>query len=143
MLDVMKVQSAIDFGNRKETIDLKTGLKKIYNGETVTVHGNKDNIGSRYYLHARNGADAVLFILKNVKPVFHPDVDRPERFNIVGDVEVDNLALAQTVAKMLNKELKYEFFDFHGVRSGHDEHVSLKQYLRSYLHDRFFSSSVL
>lgn len=101
-------------------------IRKIYNGETVTVHGSRDDIGSRFYLHARNGADAVLFILKTVKPVLHsPTIDRPERFNIVGDVEVNNLELAQIVAKILNKELKYEFFDFHSQRSGHDRRYAL------------------
>lgn len=101
-------------------------IKEIHNDETVTVHGSENNIGSRYYLHARNGADAVLFIINNVKPVFHRDgFDRPERFNIVGDIEVDNLTLAKTVAKILNKELKYTLEDFHSQRSGHDRRYAL------------------
>ena len=101
-------------------------IKQIYNGEQVTVHGAEGNIGSRYYLHARNGADAVLFILKNVKPRLHKDgVDRPERFNIVGDVEVDNLALAQLVAKILGKDLNYVLEDYHATRPGHDRRYAL------------------
>lgn len=101
-------------------------LKQIYNGEQVTVHGSENNIGSRYYLHARNGADAVLFILKNVKPRLHSDgVDRPERFNIVGDVEVDNLELAKLVAKILGKDLDYVLEDYHATRPGHDRRYAL------------------
>lgn len=101
-------------------------IKKIYNNETVTVHGREGNIGSRCYLHARNGADAVLFIVKNIKPKPHKDkIDRPERFNIVGDVEMDNLELAKLVAKILGKELKYVLEDFHSTRSGHDRRYAL------------------
>src|SRR3990167_2729797 len=101
-------------------------VRQIYNEETVIVHGKEGDIGSRYYLHARNGADAVLFIINNVKPVLHKDgVDRPERLNIVGDVEINNLELAKLVAKVLGKELKYEFFDFHAARSGHDRRYAL------------------
>lgn len=101
-------------------------IRKIYNGEEVTVHGAVGNIGSRFYLHARNGADAVLFIINNVKPRLHKDgVDRPERFNIVGDVEVDNLELAKTVAKILDKPLIYKLEDYHSTRPGHDRRYAL------------------
>lgn len=101
-------------------------IRKIYNDETVTVHGREGEIGSRYYLHARNGADAVLFILKNVKPRLHNDgVDRPERFNIVGDVELDNLTLAHQVAEILGKKLDYVLEDYHSTRPGHDRRYAL------------------
>lgn len=101
-------------------------VKKIYDGETVTVHGSEGNIGSRYYLHARNGADAVLFIVKNLKPTpYSEEVDRPDRYNIVGDIEMDNLELAKLVAEILGKELKYELEDFHASRPGHDRRYAL------------------
>jgi len=102
-------------------------ISKIQKGEEVTVHGSEGNIGSRYYLHARNGADAVLFILNNVKPILYEEgkVDRPERFNIVGDLEVNNLDLAKLVAKILGKELKYKLENFHAQRSGHDRRYAL------------------
>lgn len=101
-------------------------IRKIESDDVVTVHGTEQTIGSRYYLHARNGADAVLFILNNVKPVLHGEfVDRPERFNIVGDIEVNNLELAQMVAKILGKELKFDFEDYHATRPGHDRRYAL------------------
>jgi dTDP-glucose 4,6-dehydratase len=101
-------------------------IKKIHNGETVTVHGSEDNIGSRFYLHARNAADAVLFIMNNVKPVLHGDgVDRPERFNIVGDTELNNLELAEMVAKIMGKNLVYTLQDYHATRPGHDRRYAL------------------
>lgn len=102
-------------------------IKKIVNGETVTVHGSEGNIGSRFYLHARNGADAVLYILMNLPPKLYNEGENmlPDRYNIVGDIEMDNLNLAKLVAEMLGKELKYELIDFHTGRPGHDRRYAL------------------
>lgn len=101
---------------------------RITNGEKVTVHAASDGqIGTRYYLHSRNTADAVLFILKNLKPYLHRagEIDRPDRYNIVGDKQVDNLEMAQTIAKLMGKELDYELVDFHSKQPGHDLHYGL------------------
>ena len=96
-------------------------------GETVTIHGTEGDIGTRYYLHSRNHADALLFILKKLPPHMHEsgDVDKPDRYNIVGDTQIDNLELAQVIAKLLGKELKYDLVDFHSTRPGHDKHYGL------------------
>jgi len=101
--------------------------RKINAGEEVTVHGSVGNIGSRFYLHARNGADAVLFIVKNLTPTLYKEggVLVPDRYNIVGDVEMDNLELAKLVAKILDKPLKYKLDDFHKNRPGHDRRYAL------------------
>lgn len=102
-------------------------IRKINNNEVVTVHGTKDDIGSRFYLHARNAADAVLFIINNLPPKLYNDGENllPDRYNIVGDLELNNLELAQMTAKLMGKELKYEFIDFHKGRPGHDRRYSL------------------
>lgn len=102
-------------------------IRKINNGEVVSVHGTPDNIGSRFYIHARNAADAVLFILNNLKPKLYNNGENllPDRYNIVGDVELNNLELAEMVAKILVRPLKYEFVDFHLGRPGHDRRYSL------------------
>lgn len=102
-------------------------VKKIYNGETVTVHGSEGNIGSRFYLHARNGSDAVYFIVKNLPPKMYKEgeVMLPDRYNIVGDIEMDNLELAKLVATIVGKDLKYELTDFHHGRPGHDRRYAL------------------
>lgn len=102
-------------------------VKKLYNDEIVTIHGSEENIGSRFYLHARNGASAVLFILNNLPPKLYNEGENllPDRYNIVGDVEIDNLSLAKLVSKITNKELKYELVDFHKGRPGHDRRYAL------------------
>jgi dTDP-glucose 4,6-dehydratase len=101
-------------------------IKKVYRGEEVTVHGSENNIGSRFYLHARNCADAILFILRNIEPIQFSDSELyPQRFNVVGDVELNNLELAEMVAQVLEKPLVYHFEDFHKTRPGHDRRYAL------------------
>lgn len=100
---------------------------KIAAGKKVQIHGRLGQIGSRSYIHSRNFADAVLFILKNLPPHIHvPNTtDRPDRYNIAGDLQLDNLELAQMIAKFMGKELDYEFVDTHTTRPGHDLHYGL------------------
>lgn len=102
-------------------------LRKIYRGEEVTIHGTPEKIGARHYIHARNAADAVLFIIKNLPPKLYKeeDVMLPDRYHIVGETELNNLELAQMIAKNLGKELKYKFEDFHATRPGHDRRYAL------------------
>lgn len=108
-------------------------VKRISNGESVTVHGEPGNIGTRHYLHARNLADALLFILRTLPPAMfpahatghYPKAERPDRYNIVGPDRVSNLELAQAVASLVGRQLRYELEDFHTTRPGHDPHYGL------------------
>lgn len=102
--------------------------KKIQNGEKIQVHVAADGqIGTRYYLHSRNAADAVLFILKNIEPVMHGSgkIDRPLRFNIVGDKQVSNLDLVNIIARLMGKTPDCELVNFHQDNPGHDLHYGL------------------
>lgn len=101
--------------------------KKLNNNELVPIHGKEGEQGTRYYIHSRNAADAVLFILKNSVPHKHipNQVDKPDRYNITSDDKLTNLELAQAIAKAMDKELKYEYVDHHSTRPGHDKHYSL------------------
>lgn len=103
-------------------------IGKIMRGESVSIHASADGkIGSRFYLHARNLADAVLFLLRrqHVSDFYSDSVDRPDRWNVVGEREVDNLEMAQLVAKYLGLDLDYHFVDFHTSRPGHDLRYAL------------------
>ena len=101
--------------------------KMVSEGRMVKIHGNPENIGSRSYIHSRNFADALLFLIKNVKPYMHENekADKPDRFNIAGDRQLDNVELAQLIAKLMNKELKYELEEGIIQRPGHDPHYAL------------------
>lgn len=102
-------------------------IRSVLLGETMTIHGTPESIGSRFYIHARNVADALLFILNEKKSLasFASGVFRPERFNIVGEKELNNLEIAQLVATFVGKELKYEFVNAHKCRPGHDPRYAL------------------
>ena len=104
----------------------------IAEGEKVIIHGEKRGdiieIGSRSYIHSRNFADALLFILQNLPAHLHtPDaVDRPDRYNVAGDLQLDNLELAKLIAKLMGKEdFEYEVVNVHSLRPGHDRHYAL------------------
>lgn len=100
-------------------------INKILDGKVVKIHGSREDMGSRFYLHARNHADALLFILNNLPPsLYSPGVEYPDRYNIVGTQQVGNLELARIVANRLGKELKYTYDS--SVRPGHDLHYGLK-----------------
>ena len=104
-------------------------IQKIVSGETLQIHSDPDGTpGSRFYLHARNISDAWLYLLRHYAeegvPSF-PSHDRPARFNVVGDVEVDNLSLAQMIADIIGRPLNYELASWHASRPGHDLRYAL------------------
>ena len=100
-------------------------LQKVLNGETVSIHASKDGKpGSRFYLHARNQADALIYLLENVDFPRFGDGDM-ERFNVVGERELDNLRMAHLIAEYADKPLKAELVDFHSSRPGHDLRYAL------------------
>lgn len=94
-------------------------INKILNDETIQIHADskKTQPGSRYYIHADDVADALMFIMK---------LGKFQKFNIVGKEEVDNLTLATLIANALGREkFKYELVDFHSSRPGHDLRYAL------------------
>lgn len=102
-------------------------MRHIQRGEAVPVHASPEGVvGSRHYLHARNFADAWLYLLNNLKPALYGEVDRPHRFNVAGDVEVDNLEFARMIgAAMGVSDPKLELVDFFATRPGHDLRYAL------------------
>jgi dTDP-glucose 4,6-dehydratase len=101
--------------------------RKLAAGEVVEIHGRPGDIGTRHYLHSRNHADALLYILCNIAPEPHRpgEIDWPARFNIVGDAQLDNLELAEAIAAMMGRPLVYELVGMSDRRPGHDNHYGL------------------
>ena len=104
-------------------------IQRARDGKKVFVHSNKEKTlaGSRHYIHAQDVADGLMFIL-NLKDYKHKgdfgNANCP-KFNLVGPEEIDNLTLAQLIAKIQNKNLIYELIDNHSSRPGHDLRYSL------------------
>ena len=103
-------------------------INNILNNNKIWIHGNKEKTeaGSRHYIHAKDVASALHFLLINSTPSTPDDTGiKCPKYNIVGAEEIDNLSLAKFIAKVLGKELKYEIIDFHSSRPGHDLRYAL------------------
>lgn len=94
-------------------------VRKVLSGDTVLIHtdSSKTKAGSRFWIHARNIASAINFLLDKT--------EIREKYNVVGEREVDNLEMAQLIARILGKPLRYELTDFHSSRPGHDLRYAL------------------
>jgi dTDP-glucose 4,6-dehydratase len=91
-------------------------INKVLKEERLYIHAHPDLIraGARSYIHARNVADAVLFLLRQEKA---SDFDE---YNITGEREIDNLSLAKMIAEIIGKPLDYEMVSWQSSRPGHD-----------------------
>lgn len=119
-LPVLVTHTMNVFGERQHPEKfLPLVINRVLDGEKVSIHANKDctQAGSRFYIHARSVADALEFLWREGQP--------GDKYNVVGEVEVDNLQLAQAIAEIVGKPLRYELVDFHGSRPGHDLRYAL------------------
>ena len=89
-------------------------INSILNGEELTIHSDPTCTipGSRFWIHARNVASAMMFLLEKG--------ESRDKYNIVGEREVNNLDMAKFISRVLGKELKYKMVNFHQSRPGHD-----------------------
>lgn len=114
-IPIIRINVMNAFGERQHVEKfIPNTIKKILNDDIVQIHAYPDKIksGTRFYIHCRNIASGVLFLLKHGKI--------GEAYNLTGEQEVSNLELAQLIADVIGKPLKYELIDFHSTRPGHD-----------------------
>ena len=99
-------------------------IKKILNDDPITIHYNSktNEIGSRCYLHAKDVADAIYFILNlpEIKYDEHHFGGKCPKFNVASTIQYDNLEIATKIALSLNKNIKIEMIDPFIDRPGHD-----------------------
>jgi dTDP-glucose 4,6-dehydratase len=111
-------------------------ISKLQQGKAVPVHAlKKDNqwtSGSRFYLHARNQADALRFLIShfvNTPHSYTDGLERPERFNVRGEQEISNDEMVMLVARFLGeskpKSDLVDFVNVEGTRPGHDLRYAL------------------
>jgi len=95
-------------------------VNALIHGTYLTIHGDVDKkkSGTRFYLHCRNLADAILHVVKLGYRGY-------DEWNIAGLEEVSNLDLAMRISYLLEKPLLYEIVDFHSSRPGHDLRYAL------------------
>jgi dTDP-glucose 4,6-dehydratase len=114
-------------------------MRKLLADEPVTIHCDErtgTESGLRHWVHAADVADATMFIMD----LPHRDFPLPPdfggatcpKFNIVGRREISNLEVAQTIANIMGKELKYTMVGYDTQRPGHDFRYALSgDYMKS------------
>lgn len=108
-------------------------IRKIRDGEKIYIHSDQTKTipGSRFYIHGKDVADAMYFLLHldedQLKKIYEPDFGGAKcpKFNVVGKEEIDNLTLTKHIAKAVGKDPVYELIDFHSSRPGHDLRYAL------------------
>ncbi len=102
-------------------------IRKIITGEKISIHSDKTKTksGARYWLHARNTSDALLFMLRSINIHNYPISTRPLRFNIVGGKQISNLDIVLMIEKIVGKKAIYEMVNAETSRSGHDMYYGL------------------
>ncbi len=96
-------------------------IRAILNNEKVVLHGRgKEDLSSRCWIHARNVADGLLFLLDKA--------EKEEFYHIVGE-EKTVLEVANWICEAIKgKELEddeIKWLDYHTARPGHDKRYAL------------------
>lgn len=121
LLNVMNV-----IGERQDTEKfLPKLIYKVATGQSMEIYGEPGKIGSRYYIHGKNIADAIIFLSKKQPAMYSDGAKRPDRYNVVGDMEMDNLQAAQFVAECMGKKLEYRLIPAEKARRGYDKRYAL------------------
>lgn len=84
-------------------------VRRLISRQVVPIHTNQGRTVSRYYCHHENASSAVVTILE--KGTVLDGSERAGRYNIAGDVEIDNLWLARRVADILGLPLRHEMVE--------------------------------
>ena len=123
---------------------IPTALACMLAGEPVPVHALPNHgkwvAGSRFYLHARNQADALRYIIEQhvhemARYQYSPTTDRPPKYHVVGEREVANDDMVRMLADMMGgvdfDPVRY--VDVHSSRPGHDARYAMADNNLTYL----------
>ncbi len=109
-------------------------IRRVMEGEKVLIHADptKTRSGTRFYLHCRNFASAINWLIERDHMLGYTDESKlaagdkmPLKIHVAGEREISNLDLALMLAKFVGKPLHYELVDFHSSRPGHDLRYAL------------------
>ena len=121
-LSISVVRSMNIIGERQHPEKfLPKTIRAILNNEKVILHGRKRNdLSSRCWIHARNVADGLLFLLDKA--------EKEEFYHIVGEertvLEMADWICEATKGRKL-KDNELEWVDYHTARPGHDKRYAL------------------
>lgn len=121
-LPISIVRSTNIIGERQHTEKFvpKT-IKAILNNQKVIFHGGgTKDLSTRCWIHARNVADGLLFLLDKA--------EKKEFYNIAGE-EKTILEMADWICEVIKgrklNDNEYEFLDYYSARPGHDKRYAL------------------
>lgn len=123
-LPVLIINCMNVFGERQAPEKLvPVVIRKVLAGEVVPIYctPDKKTPGSRQWIHARNVAAAVLWLLDERHICYEFD----DHFNLPGEQELNNLEMAQRIADVIGRPLLYEMVDAYSLRPGHDSRYAL------------------
>jgi len=86
-------------------------IKQIKAGEPVTIYTVNGEFGKRKYNNVKNVGAAILYLLQN-----HEYYQSYHELGVYGGNEVNNLQMAQAIAKLLGKKLSCEFIEADTIR---------------------------
>jgi len=121
-LPVSVVRSMNIIGERQHPEKfLPKTIRAILNNEKVILHGKgRNDLSSRCWIHARNVADGLLFLLDKA--------EKEEFYHIVGE-ERTVLEIADWICEVIKerklKDNEIEWLDYHTARPGHDKRYAL------------------
>lgn len=121
-LPVSVVRSMNIIGERQHPEKfLPKTIKAVLNNEKIVLHGKgRKDLSSRCWIHARNVADALLFLLDRA--------EKEEFYHIVGE-ERTVLEMADWMCEAIKgrklKDNELEWVDYHTARPGHDKRYAL------------------
>ena len=102
-------------------------VNRIKKGHEIVLHGESSGkMARRVWLDAKNMAAALVYICENVKPKRRrlPE-DRPDRFHIIGETELDVGELTERVAQQLQMKPKTKLAHGDNIRPGYDRRYAL------------------
>lgn len=112
------------FGERQNSEKLVSkAIHNLHSNKPIPIHAQLDDnnnvvyVGERHWLHAKNAANATMFLLNNGLP--------GEHYNVVGDIKMQNDQMVKYIADIMGVEPILEYVDFHKTRPGHDRRYAL------------------
>ena len=113
---------------QRETKFIPKVIKALRAGQDITLHGtDKFNVASRHWVHAKDCADAVLFLLDKAEPkeIYHITGVELDVHSIAFLLYLEIIGQLPTEEVSKNFDSRVKFVDYHNARPGHDRRYSL------------------
>ncbi len=98
-------------------------IDRIQRGEVIQIHARGSQSSTRFYVHVDDVSRAVLTVLELGGVLGGRGTGR---YGISGDREYSNYEVAERVAGLLGRELRFEYVDFVANRPKHDMRYAIK-----------------